>query len=115
MAVLSEKDLEQRRDKNAKLREQIAEAQAKASTAAQDQAREIEAAHLDAETARLEAQLAAAREVAKASVVKEASAAPIEAAKAQLAAAKEGVTLPGQTVDTNKSASEKSDADEKKE
>lgn len=104
MATLTDKDLEQKREKNAKLREQIAEQGTKAASVAQDQTLQIEAAQLDAETARLEAQLAAAKEAAKVSVAKEGAAAPLALAKEQLKAAQSGVTPPGVAVDTNADA-----------
>lgn len=117
MATLTDKDLEQKREKNAKLREQIAEQGAKAASVAQDQTMQIESSQLDAETARLEAQLAAAREAAKSSVVKEGASTPLAAAREQLAAAQAGVTPPGVAVDTNAETTEKAPAssDEKKE
>lgn len=111
MAALTDKDLEQKREKNARLREQIAEQEAKAASAAQDQTMQIEASQLDAETARLEAQLAAAKEAAKVSVAKEGAATPLAAAREQLEAAQAGITPPGVAVDTNKTAETESDKD----
>jgi hypothetical protein len=101
MAALTEKDLEQKRDKNARLREQIAEAEAQAAERLQEKSTEIEAKTLDAETARLEAQLAAAREAAKASVAKSGAAGPLEAVTKEAEAAAAGMTPPGVAVDTN--------------
>lgn len=101
MAALTEKDLEQKRAKNERLREQIADAEAKAAAATQEQNLAIEAASLDAETARLEAQLAAAKEAAKVSNIRSGAAGPLAAAEEQLQAAQANVTPPGVTVDTN--------------
>lgn len=100
MAAVTEDDLEQKRAKVEKLREQIATAEAKAATATQEQSNAIEAAALDAEAARLEAVLAAAREQAKVSNIKGGA----ESLTEQLKAAKESAaefTPPGVTVDTN--------------
>ena len=110
MAALTDKDLEQKRERNEKLREQIATAEAKAASTVQDHSREIEAAQLDAETARLEKQLAAAKEAAKPSNLKAGAAGPLAAAKAQLEAAQTATTPPGVTVDTNAN-SESTDSD----
>lgn len=101
MAALTEKDLEQKRAKNDRLREQIAEAEAKAADQLQDQSRAIEGAVLDAETARLESQLAAAKEAAKTANSKSGATGPLAAAEAQLKAAQQGFTPPGVAVDTN--------------
>jgi len=100
MAAVTENDLEQKRAKVEKLREQIAAAEAKAATAVQDQSNAIEAAALDAEAARLEARLAAAKEQAKVSNVKDGSAELSETLKAAMKAA-ESYTPPGVAVDTN--------------
>lgn len=112
MADLTEKDLEQKRSKNDKLREQIAEAEAKAAVQVQQKNMEIEAATLDAETARLEAQLARAREAAKVSVVAEGASGPLAAVTAQLEAAQAGTTPPGVPVDTNAGADKSADEKE---
>jgi hypothetical protein len=101
MADLTEKDLEQKREKNAKLRERIAEAEAKAAAQVQQTSLQIEAASLDAETARLEAQLAAAKEAAKVSNARSGAEGPLAAVTAQLEAAQAEVTPPGVAVDTN--------------
>lgn len=106
MADLTEKDLEQRRERNTRLREQIAEAEAKAADQLQSQNRAIEAAGLDAETARLEARLAAAKQAAKVSNTKAGAAGPLAAVTDQLKAAQAGGTPPGVAVDTNGEADE---------
>lgn len=98
--AISEEDLEQKRARNNRLREQIAAQEAKASSAIQEQSLTVDAAKLDAETARLEAQLAAAKEQAKVSNIRQGSSDLHE----QLVAAKESasaVTPPGVVVDTN--------------
>jgi hypothetical protein len=109
MAALSEKDLEQKREKNARLREQIAEAEAQAAERLQEKSAEIEGKQLDAETARLEAQLAAAREAAKASVANSGAAGPLEAVTREEEAAQAGMTPPGVAVDTNAGSDNDSD------
>lgn len=101
MAALTDKDLEQKQEKNAKLREQIADAEAKAAAHVADKSREIEGAALDAETARLEAQLSNARELAKVATVKDGAADLLASVTDQKNAAEEGLTLPGIAVDTN--------------
>lgn len=105
MAGVTEKDLEQKRARNERLRTQIADAEAKAASASQEQSRSIEAQQLDAETARLEAKLASAKEAAKVSTIKSGAEGPLAAATEQLKAAQEGTTPPGVAVDTNKSES----------
>lgn len=87
MAALTEKDLEQKRARNERLREQIADAEAKAAAVSQEQNFAVEGALLDAEAARLDAQLAAAKEAAKVSNIKAGAAGPLAAAEAQLAVA----------------------------
>lgn len=114
MAAVSEEDLQKKRDQNARLREQIAAAEAQADERVREQSNAIEAAQLDAENARLEAQLAAAKEKAKVSAAKGGAEAPLEAAKEQLEAAKAGITPAGVTVDTNANAETGSDPDSKK-
>lgn len=93
--TVSDKELEAKRAKVAKLRDQITDAESKAAAQVRDQENTIEAAKLDAEAARLELQLEEARQRAKSSTVKEGVAGPVESAKeqmkraeAQLAAAK---------------------------
>lgn len=102
MAV-SDEELEQKRQHNAKLREQIAAEDQKKSERLRDQHNAIQAAQLDAETARLEAQLAAAKESAKAGSVKEGASGVLDEAKEQMKAAQ--AQRDNQTVgpvDTNK-------------
>jgi hypothetical protein len=110
---VTEKDLEKKRERLAKLREQVANEEAKAATNALDQSREIEIVQLDAEEARLEAQLAAAKEAAKRSAAKEGASGTLAAVTEQLEAAKTEVTPPGVTIDTN-AGSESASPEEKK-
>jgi hypothetical protein len=70
MAV-TQKDLDAKKRANDKLREQIEAQQAKAAETVQDRAYEIEGAQLDAENARLTAQLEAAKAAAQAATKKE--------------------------------------------
>lgn len=110
MAAVTDKDLEQKRNRVEKLREQIAEAEAKAAAAVQDQNNAIEAASLDAEAARLEAQLNAAKERAKAA--SKDGTGPLAAVTAQLEAAQAPTTPPGVAVDTNAGADAQADKKE---
>ena len=110
MATVSEEDLQRKRDKNDKLREQIAAAEADAEARSRSQANEIESAQLDAETARLEARLQQAKAAARVSVAKEAAVGPLAAAKEQLKAAQAAKDNPVGPVDTNAG----SEDDEKK-
>lgn len=70
MAEVTEEDLDKKRHGLEKLREQIAEAHASRESREQALSNEISMKQLDAEEARLRAELAAAREAAKASTVK---------------------------------------------
>ena len=98
---ISEEDLQKKRDKAEKLREQIAEAEVAATAQAQDQTNVIEAAQLDAELARLEARLAQAKASAKVSVAKEGAAGPLAAVQDQLKAAEAAKGNTVGPVDTN--------------
>lgn len=110
MAV-EEKDLEQKRAKADKLREQIAEAEAKAAENTTAQQAEIEGAQLDTEIARLERRLAEAKEAAKVSVAKESASGVMDQVTEQLEAAVAHQQAPIGVVET---PAEKQ-ADEKKE
>jgi len=101
MATISENDLEQKRQHNEKLRQQIADAEAKAAAQVVQVSNELAAAELDAETARLERQLEAARQTAKVSVAREGSASNLDTVKEDLKAAQAGGTPIGVAVDTN--------------
>lgn len=69
MAV-TDKELDAKRDRVEKLRQQIADTHSKRHERQVSAAREVEAAQLDAEAARLEVELAAAKNAASASAVK---------------------------------------------
>jgi hypothetical protein len=100
MAV-TEEELEKKQAKNAKLREQIEAQLQKASAVAQEKSLELQGTQLDAETARLEAQLAAAKEAAKVSTIKAGTEGLAAQAQAELDAAQAGFTVPGVPVNTN--------------
>lgn len=80
----TEKELDEKRQRNERLREQLAAEEAKRLTREAEVSNDVTAKNLDAEAARLEAQLAAAKETNKVAAVKSGAAAPIEAAQAQL-------------------------------
>jgi hypothetical protein len=109
----TEKDLDKKRDRIAKLREQVAAEEAKAVQNAAEQSREIESRQLEAEEARLEAQLRAAKEAAKKSAASEGVGGTLAAVKEQLEAAKAEITPPGVAVDTNAGSESKSDEEKK--
>lgn len=77
----SDEDLQKKREEAQRLREQVANEEAKRLEREREATNEIEAATLDAEIAQLKANLAAAKESAKVGVVKGGTSAPIEAAK----------------------------------
>lgn len=76
--TVSDKDVVKAREKVDRLREQIAEEQSKAAAVLVDGENQVRKARLDAEAARLEAQLAALKESNKVSVQREATAAVVE-------------------------------------
>lgn len=84
MAEVTDEDLARKRERVSKLRDQLAEAEATRTNRVLDTDREIEAARLDAEEKRLEAQLSQAKEAAKVSVVKEGASGPLAQAKEQM-------------------------------
>lgn len=100
----SESDLDKKRARIAKLREQVADEQVKVTVNAQEQSNAIEAAQLDAEIAKLDAQLKAAKEATKKSVAQEGASNTLNQVTAELEAAQQPVTPPGVAVDTNKDA-----------
>jgi hypothetical protein len=67
----SDEDLDKMRDRVEKLRQQVATEEAKLTERQADLQNDITAAQLETETARLEAQLQAAKEANKVSTVKE--------------------------------------------
>jgi hypothetical protein len=90
----SDEDLQAKRDEVSKLREQVANEEAKRLERERNLSNEVEAANLDAEAANLRAQLAAAKESAKVGTVRAGATAPIEAAREAMAraqAAEQGV------------------------
>ena len=91
---ISEEDLQKKREKADKLREQIAEAESTAASAVQDQSNVIEAAQLDGEIVRLETRLQQAKAAAKISVAKEGAAGPLAAVTEQLEAARAAKNAP---------------------
>lgn len=99
--AISEDDLQKRRDKANKLREQIADAEAAASTNVQEASNQIEATQLDAEIVSLEATLQRAKAAAKVTVAKEGASGPLAAVKDQLAAAEALKDQPVGPVDPN--------------
>lgn len=86
MAV-TEEDLDNERKAIEKLRGQVADTQAKAEQRVRDQANVVEHEALKAERARLEAQLAVAREQAKAATVKEGASGVLDQVKDEREAA----------------------------
>jgi hypothetical protein len=85
--TVSDEELEAKRDKVAKLREQIQTETAKASGRLREQENAVEAAQLDAEAARLEVQLYSAKEAAKVGTVREGVEPVVASAKEQMEAA----------------------------
>lgn len=102
-------ELQKKREKADRLREQIADAELAASTNAANATNEVEGAQLDAELARLETRLARAKQAAKVSVVNEGTAGPLAAAKEQLEAAQAAKDAPVGPVDTNAGTTDKND------
>lgn len=76
--------LQEQRERNDKLREQLAQEQAKLVSGTQEAHDEVEQALLEAEGARLEAELAAAKDAAKKSTVRAGAALPLAQAKEQM-------------------------------
>lgn len=99
--AVSDKDLEKLRDKNDKLREQIAAAEAESAQKIAEASNAIVAGQLEAENARLEAQLARAKEAAKVTVIREGAAGLAENIDAQLEAAQAAAAAPAGPVDPN--------------
>lgn len=106
MADVTEEDLQKMREGNQSLRQEIAAVKADAAETAQAKNREIEAANLMAENARLEAQLEAAKRDAQRNSEDEKNG-PLASVTEQLRAAQEPKTAPGVTVDTNKESEKK--------
>lgn len=98
--ALTQEDLDSKQARNAKLREQLEETSQKATARVYEKSLDIQGAQLDAEAARLEAQLAAAKEAAKVSNVNAGAGDLLDQAKED-AKADHDFTPPGVAVDTN--------------
>ena len=83
----SDEDLQKKADRVKTLRQQVARAEATRIDRERSVANDIQMTQLEAEEAALEARLAVAKEAGKVSVVRDGIAAPLDAAKDQLAAA----------------------------
>src|SRR3712207_3997498 len=88
LVATSQEDLDQKAADLQKLREQVADEEAKRVVREQEVANDVTMRQLEAEEAALRARLAVAKEQGKVSAVKEGAAAPLDAVKDQLAAAK---------------------------
>lgn len=82
----SDEDLQKKQAHVQKLRQQLAAAEASRTAREAELANDVTAAQLDAEAARLEADLASAKDLAKVGSVKAAAAAPLDAARAAMKA-----------------------------
>lgn len=112
MADVTEEDLEEKRQHLVDLREEIAEVESESAANVQGQSNAVEAALLDAEAARLEAQLAAARETAKRAGEQNPDTGPLAEANRQRELAEQAGTPVGVTVDTNAGSNDSDDKDE---
>jgi hypothetical protein len=81
----TDEELEQKRQHVEKLRNQLADEQAKRTERENGLVNDVTATQLDAEASRLEAALAAAKEANKVAAVKQGADAPLTAAKEDLA------------------------------
>lgn len=77
----SDEDLQKKRENVEKLRQQVADATLKREAAERSAVNDVMAAELDAEAARLEAQLVEAKQGSTKTAVSEGTAAPLAAAK----------------------------------
>jgi hypothetical protein len=84
---VSDADLAKKQERVARLRAQVEEANRTRITREQQQANTITMAQLDAEEARLEAELAAAKSASRVGAVKEGASGPLAAAKEEKAVA----------------------------
>lgn len=80
----SDEDLAKEQARVEKLRQQLADEEAKRVERERSLANDITLAQLQAEAAQLEARLAVAKEQGKVATVKDGAAAPLDAAKAQM-------------------------------
>ena len=104
MPAVSEEELEQLREKNASLRDEIEEASTVKASAEADTQREYEAAQLIAENQRLEARLASAKAIAEAAQAKQGVGSLAQNTATELELAKRALENPaGVPVDTNAS------------
>jgi hypothetical protein len=87
VASVTDEDLAKKQASVAKLRQQVEDADRLRITRERDQANDITYAQLDAEEARLQAQLDAAKAAAKVGSVKDAASAPLAAAQEDKAVA----------------------------
>lgn len=101
MPNVSEEELQQLREHNAKLRKDIADANSKQAENEANRQRELEAIQLGAEAARLEGQLARAKEAAKVTTSREGAATLVESAKERLKQEQQAAEQPVGPVDTN--------------
>lgn len=113
MASVTEEELERERERNEKLRAQIADEQAKLAERANAAEREVALNQLKAEGARLEAQLNNVKESAKAASIKDGASGPLAQAQEQLKAAQAQANATVGTVDTNAGKSDKNEKNEK--
>jgi uncharacterized small protein (DUF1192 family) len=82
--VLSDEELDKKREDLQALRDEIAQVNAERVQRDQQQSNAVVGAQLDAEAARLQAELAAAKATAKMTAPSEASNSPLEQAKTQM-------------------------------
>lgn len=87
MANVTDKDLEAQRARVDKLRDQLAAEQSKATEGQTDLHNEVELTQLQAEEARLQTELAAAKEATKKGALRDGAAVPLAQAKEQMEAA----------------------------
>lgn len=87
--MASDQELQAKRESVEKLRAQVADAETKRVTAERELSNDITIAQLDAEEARLQAQLAEARRTATKTAVKEGTSNTLAAIRADQAAARE--------------------------
>lgn len=83
----TDEELQQKQDNLVKLRQQVADADSKRVEAEKGLSNDILAAQVDAETTRLEVQLAAAKAASSGSAAKGGASAPLQAAKDDMAVA----------------------------
>jgi hypothetical protein len=100
-STVTDEDLAKQQATVEKLREQVADAERTRLDRERSQHNAIRMAELQAEEARLTAQLASARDAAKAGSVQQGAAAPLEAARADLAVAQEQAAATQAATDTS--------------